>query len=231
MGVNSDLSRTSSDVSSFGEWLRPSRTVPRTAWSASGPWRPTATALVALLAGLWLFGTGEAALVAAGIGVSPWTVLAQGISRSVGIDLGVATFWVSLAVLSLWWPLRRRPGLGTVLNIVVIAIALDVMVPVFPKPTSPLLQVVEALLGVGIVGAGSAFYITSNLGPGPRDGLMTGLHDRTGVRIGRVRLAIEVVVLTVGWLLGGTVGIGTVLFGLLVGQAVAVGFGMVSRLS
>ena len=217
---------------SFGQWLRPARTVPTTPWSAGASnWKASPATILVLVLGLWLFGTGEAALVAAGIGVSPWVVLAQGISVHTHLSIGWATFWVSAVVLLLWVPLRRRPGLGTVLNIIVIACALEVMVPVFPTPSQPVWQVVEALLGIGIVGAGSALYITSNLGPGPRDGLMTGLHDRTGVRIGRVRLGIEVVVMVAGWLLGGTVGIGTALFGLLIGQSVAVGFGIVSRLT
>lgn len=217
---------------SFAEWLRPHRTVPRTPWSAGeSNWRAHPSTIAVLLVGLWLFGTGEAALVAAGIGVSPWVVLAQGIALKTGLSIGWATFWVSGGVLLLWIPLRRKPGLGTVLNIIVIAAALEVMIPLFPTPTSMVAQVVEVLLGIGTVGAASALYITCNLGSGPRDGLMTGVHDLTGVRVGRVRTTIEVVVLTIGWLLGGTVGIGTVLFGLLIGQSVAVGFGIVSRLA
>ena len=216
----------------FAEFLRPHRTVPRTPWSAGElNWKAKPSTILVLVLGLWLFGTGEAALVAAGIGVSPWVVLAQGISLKTGLTIGWATFWVSVCVLLLWIPLRRKPGLGTVLNIIVIAAALEVMIPVFPTPSNTVAQVVEVLLGIGTVGAASALYITCNLGAGPRDGLMTGLHDLTGIRVGRVRTSIEVVVLTIGWLLGGTVGIGTVLFGLLIGQSVAVGFGIVSRIT
>jgi uncharacterized membrane protein YczE len=216
----------------FADFLRPHRTVPLTPWSAGDSnWKAKPSTVAMLVLGLWLFGTGEAALVAAGVGVSPWVVLQQGISLKTGLTIGWATFWVSVCVLLLWIPLRRRPGLGTVLNIVVIAVSLEVMIPLLPKPSDTLSQVVEVLLGIGTVGAASAIYITCNLGAGPRDGLMTGLHDLTGVRVGRVRTSIEVVVLTIGWLLGGNVGIGTVLFGLLIGQSVAVGFGIVSRIA
>ena len=139
-------------------------------------------------------------------------------------------FRSSTAVLLAWIPLKRRPGLGTVLNIILIAAALDVMSPILPHPTNLVAKVAEVLIGIGMTGAASAMYITSNLGTGPRDGLMTGIHELTGVRVGRVRTGIEVLVLTAGWFLGGNVGIGTALFGLLIGQSVAVGFGIVSRL-
>lgn len=217
-------------MSSLGEWLRPSRTVPVTPWAAGATnWKPAPKTLAALLFGLWLFGSGEAALVAANCGVSPWVVFAQGISLKTGISIGWSTFVISVCVLLLWIPLRRRPGLGTVLNIIVIAFALQVMIPHFPSPDAKWLQVLEAFFGVALVGLGSAFYITSNVGPGPRDGLMTGLHDKTGIRIGRVRLAIEAVVLVIGYALGGKVGIGTLIFALFIGQSVALWFGVVSR--
>jgi uncharacterized membrane protein YczE len=215
----------------FAQWLRPHRTVPSAPWSAGhSNWRAKPSTVLILASGLWLFGTGEAALVAAGIGVSPWVVFAQGISLKTGLSIGWSTFWISTTVLLAWIPLRRRPGLGTVLNIILIAAALDVMSPILPHPTNLVAKVAEVLIGIGMTGAASAMYITSNLGTGPRDGLMTGIHELTGVRVGRVRTGIEVLVLTAGWLLGGNVGIGTALFGLLIGQSVAVGFGIVSRL-
>ena len=176
-----------------------------------------------MVAGQWVFGTGEAFLVAAGLGVAPWTVLAQGIAGRTGIPLGLATFSISAVVLLLWIPLRERPGLGTVCNMVVIATALQVMIGVLPTPSNLVLALAFVLGGIALIGLGSGFYLTANLGPGPRDGWMTGLHLRFGWPVAAVRLAIEASVLIVGWLLGGTVGIGTVLFALLIGPAVGYG--------
>lgn len=219
-------------MSTIGNWLRPALTAPKTSWSAgSSNWKVNPKTFFVLILGLWLFGTGEAAILAAGIGQSPWTVLAFGISKTLGITIGEATFVVSVVVLLLWIPLRRRPGLGTALNILVVAIAIEVMIPIFPNPTNFVLQIVEVIFGVLLVGLASALYITCNVGSGPRDGLMTGLNERTGIRIGRVRTSIELVALTIGWLLGGIVGLGTLLFALLIGQSVALAFGLVERLS
>jgi uncharacterized protein len=176
-----------------------------------------------LLLGLYAFGTGEAMIVQGGLGVSPWTVLAQGLSTILPVSIGVATFLVSAVVLLLWIPLRERPGLGTLANALVIAIALQVGVALVPEPEAWPAQLVLVLLGIAMIGLGSGLYLTTNLGPGPRDGWMTGIHLRTGWPVGRVRLGIELVVLGVGWLLGGTVGLGTVLFAVLIGPAVAQG--------
>jgi uncharacterized membrane protein YczE len=185
---------------------------------------------VAVVVGQWLFGTGEALLVDAGLGVSPWTVLAQGISVRGGIPIGLATLVVSVCVLLLWIPLRERPGLGTVCNAIVIALALQVMVGVLPQPDNVAVQLAFVFAGIAVIGVGSGVYLTANLGPGPRDGWMTGLHVRYGWPISRVRLAIEAVVLVLGWLLGGTVGIGTVLFALLIGPAVGYGLRLAGRI-
>ena len=204
--------------------LTPARTVPMTRWRAPSRWRASPVTVVVLLLGLWLFGTGEALLVDAGLGVSPWTVLAQGVGLKVGIGVGFATFVVSGIVLLLWLPLRERPGLGTVSNAVVVAAALGLTVLWLPGPDALAWQLAEVLGGVAVIGLGSGLYLTTGLGPGPRDGWMTGLHRRTGVPVTLVRLAIEVVVLGLGWLLGGTVGVGTLVFAVLVG--VAVGYGL-----
>lgn len=204
-------------------WLRPARTVPVTRWRAPGRWSPRPASLVVLVVGLYLFGTGEALIVQAGLGVSPWTVLAQGLATRLPLSIGAATFLVSVVVLLLWIPLRERPGIGTLANAVVIAAALQVGVLVLPAPSALAWQLVLVLLGIAAVGLGSGLYLTTNLGPGPRDGWMTGLHRRTGWRVGRVRLGIELVVLVTGWLLGGSVGLGTALFALLIGAAVAQG--------
>jgi uncharacterized membrane protein YczE len=209
--------------------LLPSRSVPVTRWRSESRWRTGPRPLAAVVVGQWLFGTGEAFLIVAGLGVSPWTVLAQGIAVRTSIPIGLATLTVSALVLLLWIPLRERPGLGTICNAIVIALALQVMVGVLPHPTNVLAQLGFVLLGIAVIGAGSGVYLTANLGPGPRDGWMTGLHVRYGWPISRVRLAIEAAVLVLGWLLGGTVGIGTVLFALLIGPAVGYGLRLAGR--
>jgi uncharacterized membrane protein YczE len=219
-------------MSKFSEWLRPALTVPRTSWSSGeSNWKTTPKSFFVLVLGLWLFGTGEAAFIAANIGVSPWVVFAEGISLNTGWSIGQSTFVISCSVLAFWIPLKSKPGLGTIMNIIVIALALDVMAPLYPHPDQLGLQIALDLFGIILVGIGSALYITSNLGPGPRDGLMTGLHYQSGIRIGRVRMMIEIAVLIVGWRLGGTVGVGTVLFAGLIGQSIALSMGVVSRLA
>jgi uncharacterized protein len=210
--------------------LRPSRTVPVTTWRSSSRWRTRPSSLAVLVVGQWLFGTGEAFLVASGLGVSPWTVLGQGISVRTSLPIGVSTFIVSGLVLLLWIPLREKPGLGTICNAIVIAFALQVMVQALPYPQNVLVEIAFVLVGIAVIGIGSGLYLTANLGPGPRDGWMTGLHQRYGWPISAVRLAIEAVVLVLGWLLGGTVGIGTVLFALLIGPSVGYGLRLAGRI-
>jgi len=190
-------------------------------------WRASPATLAVLLVGLWLFGTGEALLVAARLGTSPWTVLAVGISRHTVLSVGEATLVISLAVLAAWVPLRVRPGFGSIANAVVIALAIDVMGHVLPHPRALGLRLVLVLVGIALTGAGSGLYLTAAMGPGPRDGWMTGLHRQFGWPIARVRFGIEAAALTCGWLLGGTVGIGTALFALLIGWTVALALGIV----
>jgi len=184
-------------------------------------WRPDPGRLAVLLLGLWLFGTGEGAVVGAGLGNSPWTVLAQGASRQVGLSVGEATIAISFLVLVCWIPLRQAPGLGTILNAVVVGLAVDATLAVLPGRPGGALRVVELVGGIGLVAVGSGFYLGTELGPGPRDGLMTGLHRRTGRPLGAVRAGIELSALAVGFSLGGTVGIGTLAFALGIGPAVA----------
>ncbi len=210
--------------------LRGSRTVPRTRFTAPSVWRPTPASFIALIVGLWLFGTGDALILASALGASPWSVLAQGLSVRTGLGIGWTTFGVSVGVLALWIPLRQRPGLGTVMNIIVIALAIGVTYPRVSTPDSLIGQLGLVFLGIALIGLGSGFYLTSGHGPGPRDGWMTGLHGVTGWPVGRVRLLIEVSVLIAGWTLGGIVGIGTALFALLVGQSVAMGLSAAHRL-
>lgn len=183
-------------------------------------WRPTTAQLVRLLPGLWLFGTGDAFIVQAHLGNAPWTVLAQGVSLHTPLTIGIATQVIGVAVLLGWLALRERPGIGTIANIIVIGVAIDVMLIVLPEPTLLISRWLFLLVGVILVGLGSGLYLTADLGPGPRDGLMTGLHQRFGWPLSRVRLGIELTVLAAGAALGGVVGLGTVVFALLIGFSV-----------
>jgi len=194
-------------------------------------WKAKPKTFFYLMLGNWLYGTGEAILIKADIGQSPGTVLAQGIQNITGDTIGWTSFYISIGVMFLWIPLKNKVGIGTVLNIIFVSVAIDVMMPFFPSPDSYAVSVVMVIIGILVIGLGSAFYIPSNLGPGPRDGLMTGLHYRTGIPIGRVRFVIEAAFLLAGWLLGGSVGLGTVLVTVLVGEVVAIFFGLVSRVS
>jgi uncharacterized membrane protein YczE len=183
--------------------------------------KPKAKTLLILVVGLWIFGTGDAVIIAAGLGVAPWTVLAQGIGNQLNWTIGEATFFISVVVLFLWIPIKEKPGVGTILNAVLIAAAIDIMEPKLPHPQDPLFQTVQVLVGTILVGIGSGFYLTANLGPGPRDGWMTGIQRITNIPIGRVRTSIEVMVLIIGWRLGGIFGIGTISFAILIGPLVA----------
>jgi uncharacterized membrane protein YczE len=187
--------------------------------------------LIILIFGLTIFGIGEAFLVITSLGNSPWVVLSQGISLNSNLNIGQATFLVSFLVLILWIPLKQKPGFGTIANMVVIAAAIEFGFLIIPETTNLAIKYFYILLGIALVGIGSALYITCGLGTGPRDGLMTGLHYRTGVRVGRVRLGIEVVALSSGALLGGSLGVGTALFALLIGQSVAISLGVLARLT
>jgi uncharacterized membrane protein YczE len=215
----------------FLEFLRPHKTVPHTPWTAKSRWDLSLFRTAVLFFGLFIFGLGDSLLIQSDIGNAPWSVLAQGVSNRLEITMGWSTFGISTLVLLLWIPLREKPGFGTLSNIAIIATAIQVGVSIFPMQDSYLIGVMYCLLGIAMVGTGSALYITCGLGPGPRDGLMTALHNRSGIRIGRVRLAIEGSVLVIGWLLGGTVGLGTLLFATLIGQSIAVALGVVSRVT
>ncbi|SNS98847.1 Uncharacterized membrane protein YczE [Geodermatophilus pulveris] len=176
--------------------------------------------LVQLYAGLALYALSMALLVRSGLGVMPWDVLHQGLARQLGWSLGVVTVVVGALVLLAWVPLRERPGLGTVSNVVVIGVVLDAVLAVLPEPSSLAVRVALVPLGVGLNAVATAAYVGVHLGPGPRDGLMTGLVRRTGRSVRLVRTSIEVVVVVAGWLLGGTLGVGTVLYALAIGPLV-----------
>lgn len=212
-------------------FLKPHRTVPQTPWTATGRWDLSIKRVAILLLGLAIFGLGDSLLIQDGIGNAPWTVFAEGLTLKTGISIGTATLLISLGVLLLWIPLRERPGFGTLANILFIAIFIEIGTNIFPKQGSYLSGIIFSLIGIALVGVGSALYITCGLGPGPRDGAMTGIHYRTGIRIGRVRLGIEGTVLVFGFLMGGTVGLGSALFALLIGQFIAISLGVVARLT
>ena len=215
----------------ISNFLKPHRTVPKTPWTATGKWDLSIKRVAILFFGLAIFGLGDSLLIQGGIGNAPWTVLAECLTLKTGISIGTATLLISLSVMLLWIPLQERPGFGTLANILIIAIFIEIGTVVFPKQSSSLSGVIFSLIGIALVGVGSSLYITCGLGPGPRDGAMTGIHYRTGVRIGRVRLGIEGTVLAIGFLMGGTVGLGTALFALLIGQSIAISLGVVARLT
>ena len=205
--------------------------IPTLSWSSFDElnFKPRIITLLYLIIGLILFGLGETMLIAANVGVSPWTVLAQGISIKTGYSIGIATFIVSIGVLILWIPLKQKPGIGTILNTIIISIVLDVSLPYLPTPESFFLQALQVFIGVIIVGLGSGFYLISNLGPGSRDGLMTGLQKKTTLPIALIRATIEVSAVVFGFYLGGVVGIGTLVFAFGIGPAVSAGLFFVSR--
>jgi uncharacterized membrane protein YczE len=186
-------------------------------------WRPTPGQLAQVLLGLWLFGTGEALVVSSELGNSPWTVLAEGVSLHTPLSIGAATFVIGAFVLLCWIPLRERPGLGTVLNGIVIGVAIDATLALLPHLGTLAVRWVALVVGIGAVGLGSGLYLTAALGPGPRDGIMTGLNARYGWPLAAVRTCIELTAVTVGFALGGTAGIGSLLFAILIGPAVGVG--------
>ena len=211
--------------------LKPHRTVPVVPWTAKSRWDLSFKRVFILFLGLAIFGLGDGLIIQSGLGNAPWSVLAQGISLKSGLSIGISTLIVGSLVLALWIPLRERPGFGTLSNILIISLFIEIATNIFPKQDELFPGLIFTLVGIAMVGIGSSLYITCGLGPGPRDGAMTGLHQRTGVRVGRVRLGLEVVVSIAGAFLGGTLGLGTLLFALLIGQSVAISFGLLARLT
>ena len=177
--------------------------------------------LLQLLVGLFLYGVAIALMVRAGIGVAPWDVLTQGIVKQTGLGFGLVVFLTSVLVLLLWIPLRQRPRFGTIANALLVGPFADLGLHVLPQQTVWWAQGLTFALGLLLLAVASGLYIGASFGPGPRDGLMLGLHRRFGVRVGVARTAIEVTVLAIGWLLGGQVGIGTALEAVLIGPMVA----------
>ena len=208
------------------------KTIPSLSWSSPKPLNllPRITTLGYLLLGLLLFGLGEAILIAAGAGVSPWTVLAQGVSNHTDWSIGFSTFIISGSVLFLWIPLRQIPGIGTILNVIIIATVIESALHYLPVTENSFSQFLYVLLGVLTTGIGGGIYLTANLRAGPRDGLMTGLQCLTGAPVAWVRNGIELSALLIGWSLGGVVGVGTLLFAFLIGPSVAFSLFVLSKL-
>ena len=210
------------------------KNIPTTQWSSDRPliFKPKIKTLFYLVFGLTIFGFGESLLIHSMIGLSPWLVFAEGIAINLNWSIGFATFACSVGVLLIWLPLRQQPGVGTILNIIIIAGTIDLSIYLFDFSTSSyFINLIVGSLGVILVGLGSGIYLTANLGPGPRDGLMTGLQRVTQYPIAWVRVSIEVSVVGVGWILGGTVGLGTLLFAFGIGPAVAFGLHFVAKVN
>ena len=208
------------------------KNIPKVKWSSKKPlnFKPKLSTFFYLCIGLGIFGLGEGLLIISYTGASPWSVLAQGISLNIGFSIGLVTFFVSVFALSLWIFLDQKPGIGTVLNIIIIAAMIDFSIAFIETPESYLSKLIMAIIAVLLVGLGSGIYLIANLGPGPRDGLMTGIQRKTNFPIAAVRAFLEITVVSVGWYLGGTVGIGTLLFAFGIGPAVALGLFMVKKI-
>ena len=207
--------------------------VPSVSWSSDFPLntKPRFYTIIMLITGLFFFGLGEAIIIGSGSGVSPWTVLAQGISVMTDLSVGTATFLISIVILIFWIPLKQAPGIGTILNAIIIASTIDLTLPYLPQPNDTYFKLLQACIGIFVVGLGSGIYLISNLGPGPRDGLMIGLQKQTGTSIPLIRTILELSAVISGWLLGGVVGLGTVLFVFGIGPCVGIGLTLVAKIS
>ena len=206
--------------------------IPKVNWTSDKPHnlKPKFSTFFFLCFGLMLFGLGEGLLIVSFTGASPWSVLAQGISINVNLSIGTITLLISIAVLILWIPLGQKPGMGTILNALIIAFMIDICIKFVPTPSNYINQLILAFVSVITVGIGGGIYLVSNLGAGPRDGLMIGLQKLTNFPIAAVRATLEILVVSIGWYLGGTVGIGTLLFAFGIGPCVALGLYLVNKL-
>ncbi len=206
--------------------------IPKVNWSSQNTYnfKPKFSTFFFLCFGLTLFGLGEGLLIVSFTGASPWSVLAQGISLNVNLSIGTITFLISIAVLILWIPLGQKPGIGTIFNALIIALMIDLCIKFVPTPSNPFNQIILAVFSVLMVGIGGGIYLVSNLGAGPRDGLMIGLQKLTNLPIAAVRGTLEITVVSVGWYLGGTVGVGTLLFAFGIGPCVAFGLYLVDKI-
>ena len=208
------------------------KNIPKVSWSSerSLNLRPKISTFLFLCLGLTLFGLGEGLLIVSFTGASPWSVLAQGISLNVDFSIGTITLFISIGVLIFWLPLNQKPGIGTILNALIIAVMIDICIKFVPTPENYISQLILAIIAVLITGFGGGIYLVANLGAGPRDGLMVGLQKKTNIPIAAVRAFLEITVVTIGWYLGGTVGVGTLLFAFGIGPAVALGLYLTGKI-
>ena len=208
------------------------KNIPSVSWSSDKPLnlKPKISTFFFLCFGLTLFGLGEGLLIVSASGASPWSVLAQGIYLNLGFSIGVITIFISFIVLLFWFPLNQKPGIGTILNALIIGLMIDVCIRYFQTPENYISQILLGAFAVLTVGIGGGIYLVANLGAGPRDGLMIGLQQKTNLPIALVRAALEITVMSIGWYLGGTVGIGTLLFAFGIGPCVALGLFLVNKL-
>ena len=208
------------------------KNIPKVSWSSEKPLnlKPKIITFFFLCFGLTLFGLGEGLLLVSAAGASPWSVFAQGIHLSVGLSVGAITIIISILVLLLWVPLSQKPGMGTILNALIIGIMIDICIKFVPTPEDFISQIFLAVAAVLVVGLGGGIYLVANLGAGPRDGLMIGLQKKTNFPIAAVRATLEITVMSIGWYLGGTVGVGTLLFAFGIGPAVALSLFIVGKI-
>ena len=208
------------------------KNIPKVSWSSEKPLnlKPKIITFFFLCFGLTLFGVGEGLLLVSAAGASPWSVFAQGIHLSIGLSVGAVTIIISILVLLLWVPLSQKPGMGTILNALIIGIMIDICIKFVPTPEDFISQIFLAVAAVLIVGLGGGIYLVANLGAGPRDGLMIGLQKKTNFPIAAVRATLEITVMSIGWYLGGTVGVGTLLFAFGIGPAVALSLFIVGKI-
>ena len=208
------------------------KNIPKVSWSSEKPLnlKPKISTFFFLSLGLTLFGLGEGLLIVSASGASPWSVLAQGLYLNIGFSIGLITILISIIVLLLWFPLKQKPGIGTILNALIIGLMIDVCIRYVPTPENFISQILLGGFAVLTVGIGGGIYLVANLGAGPRDGLMIRLQKKTNCPIASVRAALEISVMSIGWYLGGTVGVGTLLFAFGIGPCVALGLFLVNRL-
>ena len=196
--------------------------VPSLFWSAPTPLsiKPPLLSVLFLFIGLSIFGFGHAILFGSNFGVSPWMVLAQGLAIQFEIGIGLSIIVVSFGVLLFWIPLKEKPGIGTFINFFVVAAVIEMTLPYIPYQTDISLKLLQVFLGILVIGIGGSIYLIANLGPGPRDGLMTGISKKTKIPMAYVRNVLEISVVIIGWSLGGTAGVGTLIFAIMIGPAI-----------
>jgi uncharacterized protein len=208
------------------------KNIPSVYWSSDKPLnlKPKISTFFFLCFGLTLFGLGEGLLIVSASGASPWSVFAQGLYLNLGFSIGVISIFISFIVLMFWFPLKQKIGIGTVLNALIIGLMIDVCIRYIATPESYINQILLGVVAVVTVGLGGGIYLVANLGAGPRDGLMIGLQQKTNLPIASVRGVLEISIMSIGWYLGGTVGVGTFLFAFGIGPCVALGLFLVDKL-